>query len=152
MPVSATKALFFIDPPKRFLIVWRGRETLSIKVSEFEPRHNSVAGKIHRRCKRELRPALVAMMVLIAAAKCALNESEFRSGEGQAAPATSSLPQTTSGHPTEKELEAARRQVEKGPLPGPPVPQAGTPKRPPDGSETQTSPLPTQPPDESGSP
>jgi hypothetical protein len=84
---------------------------------------------------------LVALM-LVATTGSGGDGDEIHSREGQAGPATAAQPES-GGHPTEQELEAARKAVEAGPLPGPPVAPAGTPAPPPEtGYETQASPLP----------
>jgi hypothetical protein len=87
----------------------------------------------------EFYSTLLATLVLIATTGCAADGEKVSSPQGQTAPAASAEPQNTSGHPTEKELEAAKKAVEAGPLPGPPVPQVGTPAPPPAGGETQVS-------------
>jgi hypothetical protein len=141
MLMSVAQTLFFTDPPK-ILIFGSSRSdgTYSLQCSNMKS--VTIGGSKHlRRFNTEFYPGLLATVVLIAAATCAPNEAELRSGEGQTAAAISTGPHGTSG-PTEKELEAARKAVEAGPLPGPPVPQAETPKRPPESSETQPSPPP----------
>jgi len=81
----------------------------------------------------------VLLLLLVIAPTCSPQEGKLPTAQSSAASAIPNNPPAGGGYATEQELEAARKAVEQGPMPGPPVVQQGTPTAPSQGSETETT-------------
>ena len=74
--------------------------------------------------------AVLLLLLLVIAPTCSPQEDKLPTAQSSAASAIPNNPPAGGGYATEQELEAARKAVEQGPMPGPPVVQQGTPAAP----------------------
>jgi hypothetical protein len=74
----------------------------------------------------------------VIAPTCSAQEGKLPTKAGSAPPAVTNNPPSGGGYATEQELEAAKKAVDQGPMPGPPVVRQGTPA--PAAPESETDP------------
>ena len=83
--------------------------------------------------------AVLLLLLLVIAPTCSPQEDKLPTAQSSAGSAIRNNPAAGGGYATEQELEAAKKAVEQGPMPGPPVVQQGTPTAPQPGSGTEST-------------